>query len=172
MRLENLMFRGWVAARSRTNEEFPEPETSELRDVMVFAARRIMAHSFSMFESELAEQIAHDVMLRLDQFQGRSAFSTWLYRVIRNAILMELREPIHYQEVQLEVIPEPGYVVDGTADFSGLLDRITERERLLFSLIARGYSAREIAEMLSLNQETVRKRWTRLRQKLCLLQNS
>jgi RNA polymerase sigma-70 factor, ECF subfamily len=55
---------------------------------------------------EDAEEVLQDVFAtiynKIDGFQGKSAFSSWLYRIVVNAAFMKLRKRKQQQTVSLE----------------------------------------------------------------------
>lgn len=72
-------------------------------------------------DAELAQDYAHDVfirmMSRLDKFQGRSSFSTWLYSITYNYVLDQLRIAKRLPVAELnESYDYPGYSSDDWAE--------------------------------------------------------
>ncbi len=58
--------------------------------------RKIYALSFNITRNQMdAEDVAQDVLLsiynKIDTFQGKAAFSSWVYRITLNATYMKLR---------------------------------------------------------------------------------
>ena len=85
-----------------------------------------------------AEEVTQDVFLsvsrRLDTFDGRAAFSTWLYRIASNAALMKLRrrrsEPHLPIEEEGPLFGPDGHFARPVADWSELPeDRLLSAER-------------------------------------------
>src|SRR5580693_9801631 len=113
---------------------------------------------------DLTQEAFLQVFRSVSSFRGDSAFSTWLYRVAVNTVLMKLRRRKSPPIVSLDepVSSEtPSLRRDvGTADLSlnGAVDRITLRRamrelpegcRKIFTLHeVEGYQHHEIAEML------------------------
>ena len=61
-------------------------------------------------EHERALDMAQDVLLhafeRLTQFEGRSAFSSWLFVIARNRCLNEIRRDLWRDDVDLDSLPD------------------------------------------------------------------
>ena len=136
-----------------------------------------------------AEEVTQDVFLavyrKIGEFDGRAAFSTWLYRVASNAALMKLRG--RRSEPHLSIEEEgPAFAPDGhharpVADWSELPeDRLlsAERRRVLGQAIEalppdykavvvlrdiEGLSNQEVAEVLGATVLAVKSRLHRAR---------
>jgi len=136
-----------------------------------------------------AEEVTQDVFLavyrKIGDFDGRAAFSTWLYRVASNAALMKLRG--RRSEPHLSIEEEgPAFAPDGhfarpVADWSELPeDRLlsAERRRVLEQAIdalppdykavvvlrdVEGLSNQEVAEILGATVLAVKSRLHRAR---------
>jgi len=65
--------------------------------------------------TEDAEEVLQDVFVtvhrKLDSFEGKSSFSSWLYRVTMNAAFMKLRKRKQDQSVALEEIMQQTHVL-------------------------------------------------------------
>ncbi len=111
------------------------------------------------------------VVRRLDRYDGRAKFTTWLYRVVTNAALDELRRrrrrpvPVDDEAFALDVGPDApaldGAVAD-RLDIDGALTRLAPEFRapvVLRDLCGLDYA--EIAEVLGIAPGTVRSRISR-----------
>lgn len=80
-------------------------------------------------DHERALDMAQDVLLqayeRLDQFEGRSAFSSWLFVIARNRCLNEMRRDHPRDDGELDLLP------DERVRFDELIDDASRGERLL-----------------------------------------
>ena len=78
---------------------------------------------------ERALDMAQDVLLqayeRLGQFEGRSAFSSWLFVIARNRCLNEMRHDYWVDDDELELLP------DERVRFDETIDEAARGERLL-----------------------------------------
>jgi RNA polymerase sigma-70 factor (ECF subfamily) len=131
----------------------------------------------SRHDAEDAVQLALLAAWRhLDRFEGRSSFSTWLYRIGCNAALGLARkrvpEPVADEGATVVVanVPHPDDTVADTDAVRRALDRIPPEFRA--ALVLRefaGLSYREIAEATGVRVETVKTRISRARQALARL---
>jgi RNA polymerase sigma-70 factor (ECF subfamily) len=110
------------------------------------------------------------VVRRLDRFDGRSRFTTWLYRVVTNACLDELRRrgrrPVPVDDEVLTGEPTGGPALDAVVvdrlDVDTALAHLSPEFRapvVLRDLCGLDYA--EIAEVLGLPAGTVRSRISR-----------
>jgi RNA polymerase sigma-70 factor (ECF subfamily) len=153
-----------------------------LYDQKVF---RIARHITQNHED--AEDVAQEVFLKafrgLAQFQGKSRFSTWLYRIAVNESLMKLRQRRRIHEVSVDqddpLDPDavPFEVVDWSPNPEQLYSQSELREilaralqklppiyRTVFLLRdVEGLSIDETAEVLALNVSAVKTRLFRAR---------
>jgi RNA polymerase sigma-70 factor (ECF subfamily) len=111
----------------------------------------------------------------LDRFQGRSSFSTWLYRVGANAALglARKRVPEPVAEQDASVVAPGSRLDDAVADTDSVrraLERIPPdfRTALVLREFA-GLSYQEIAVAMEIKVETVKTRISRARQALARL---
>lgn len=114
------------------------------------------------------------IVERVDRFEGRARFRTWLFRVARNEALMLLRRKARQPEPVGDAMPEPaGFVhrlssvVAGRHSIEQLLARLPEhyREPLRLKEFEQLEYA-EIAARLGLPIGTVRSRIARAREQL------
>jgi len=136
---------------------------------------------------EDAEDILQETFLtvieKLDQFDGRSQFFTWVYRIATNASLMKLRKKkVVFQKMDdnddFQDSIESRVFVDWTQDASfdiydqevkkkidGAINNLSDIYRSVFVLRdIEGLSIKETSEILSITQENVKIRLRRARQ--------
>ncbi len=92
-------------------EEVLRGEDQALEDLIERYRSRVYRLAFRFSgEKEDAEEIVQEVFMtlyrKLDQFEGKSSFSTWLYRVAVNTSLMKLRGQGQAERVSIDEIPE------------------------------------------------------------------
>lgn len=127
---------------------------------------RIHALCRRMVGPDLAEDMTQDVFIRawekLELFEGKSAFGTWLYRVAINVCLAgrtragNRRERFRRDEVALERAEAPvRRHADHGMDLARAIDRLPGRARQVFVLHdVEGYKHREIGELLGISPGT------------------
>jgi RNA polymerase sigma factor (sigma-70 family) len=127
---------------------------------------RIHALCRRMVGPALAEDTTQDVFVRawekLELFQGRSAFGTWLYRLAINVCLArrtkagKQRERFRRDEIALERAESPTRRhADHRMDLDRAIDRLPQRAREVFVLHdVEGYKHREIGELLGISSGT------------------
>ena len=135
---------------------------------------------------EDAEEILQDVFVtvynKIDKFEGKSAFSSWLYRITVNTSFMKLRKRKQSQAISLEEL-SPGIRESWTGQSSETCDtdyissrhelrealeraisRLPDEYRTIFVLRdVDGLSNQEVGEILSLSIPAVKSRLHRSR---------
>lgn len=137
-----------------------------------------------------AEDILQETFIKayehLEDFDGRSSLSTWLYRIATNEALMHLRrkrpeaisfdqpaqndddlqEPLHI--VDWCCLPEEEFMSTETrAQLEAAIEKLPPGLRLVFLLRdVAGLSTREAAEVLNLSEVAVKTRLSRARLRL------
>ncbi len=146
---------------------------------------KIYGLSVGLLENEAeAEGIVQETFLRfferLDQFEGRSKISTWLYRVSYNASIDLLRQRKPHMSVGLvddDTLPMPAVFVDWsqwperllsedevTAELDKAISALPEKYRAIFILREiEGLSTRETAQVTDLSVSAVKVRLHRAR---------
>jgi RNA polymerase sigma-70 factor (ECF subfamily) len=133
---------------------------------------------------DIAQQVFLKVYLALKRFDGRSSFSTWLYKITVNETYDYLRKrkarKLVYQsdlsedqENRIGLLtpevpgPAPLERVESQQAVERLLDELAPDERLMLVLKeVEGYSVEEISQALGLNSNTVKVRMFRARRRL------
>ena len=136
-----------------------------------------------------AEDMLQETFLKahnaLRGFEKRSSLYTWLYRIATNEALMMLRrrksefhfdsEPVTQEEAENgeEVVdwcclPEKEFISEETrSELTRAVAKLSKALRMVFLLRdVRGFSTRETAEILQVNEEVVKTRLVRARVKL------
>jgi RNA polymerase sigma-70 factor (ECF subfamily) len=135
-------------------------------DLLHAVCRRIVLDPDDALDATQEALIA--VVRGIPRFDGRSRFTTWLYRIATNAAIDELRRR-RRRPIPQDVVPEPGNAapdrtdgVDARLDIDAALARLPEDFRVavvLRDLCDLDYA--EIADVLSLPPGTVRSRIAR-----------
>jgi RNA polymerase sigma-70 factor (ECF subfamily) len=146
---------------------------------LVYEHQGILQRICSVYTSspEDREDLRQEILLQswrsFASFNGRSKFSTWLYRVALNTALVRRRKAAARREVACE----PGANVDVAIDDSGARDpdvellyrciqELPELNRAIVLLHLEQHSYEEIAEITGLSRSNVSVRLVRIREKL------
>jgi RNA polymerase sigma-70 factor (ECF subfamily) len=133
-------------------------------------ARRILG------DADEAEDVVQDVFSRLClrpvRFDGKSAYSTWLYRIMVNSSINSLRS--RQRRGRLEAAPQAAISPEAAAIGREMKDRFTDalsevseqHQQVLWLRELRGLSYPEIAQMLHVPEGTVKSALNRGRTKL------
>lgn len=106
----------------------------------------------------------------LPRFRGEARLGTWLYRIVYNACLDELRrlrrtahEPLD-EAAEAGAAADPGDVAAGRGDLARALAALQPQERATVLLVdAQGFDYREAARILDIPEGTVASRLNRAR---------
>ena len=134
---------------------------------------------------DIAQQVFLKAYFSLKRFDQRSAFSTWLYKITVNECWDLLRKkkvrPLVYEseltEEQTHLYQATEEKAEGAPDVSermgtrqqvdGWLECLEERDRTMLVLKeVQGFTVEEIAEIMGINENTVKVRMFRARQKI------
>jgi RNA polymerase sigma-70 factor (ECF subfamily) len=131
---------------------------------------------------DIAQQVFTKVYFSIPQFDFRSAFLTWLYKITVNECYDHLRkqranrmvfvsEMSEDEQRQFSNRPADEILPDRQAELAQttalLLRKVPEEERLLLLLReVEGYSIHDLARMFSWNENTVKVKLFRARQRL------
>jgi len=152
--------------------------------------KKIYALAYNMTHNQMdAQDVTQEVFLTIFRkahtFQGKSAFSSWVYRVALNAVYMKLRSKKKDQSISVEdAFPSfngAGYHQEVIRDWSesaeslmfsnetknviqSAVDQLPEKEKIAFLLRdVEGLSTEEAAEALDLSISAVKSRLHRAR---------
>jgi RNA polymerase sigma-70 factor, ECF subfamily len=110
----------------------------------------------------------------LARFRGQAKLGTWLYRIVYNACLDELKRPSRRQDIPYEDVDDapapwtdPGETVARRGELGAALARLAPDERAAVLLVdAQGFDYREAARILDIPEGTVASRLSRARASL------
>ena len=165
------------AARSGDERAFARL-LEQVRDQVFRWALLITADSDDA--DDITQQVSITLHRKLHLFQERSAFSTWLYRIVRNTAVESRRRVRFSREVSFAEDAVPSTLSAATEDrlkqiddarsvalIRALFCELPPRQRELIDLIdTQGYSTVEAAEMMSIEPETARVHLLRARRTL------
>jgi len=127
---------------------------------------------------DVAQQVLLKLHMRLREFEGRSRFTTWLYRMTLNTALNRRRVDRRRANLLLRITPQSTTVTPETdvresdriaALVRACLDELSHRERQVFEMAdLKGVATGEIAARLNLEPVSVRAALSRARKRIRL----
>lgn len=169
-------------------EEFKNGSIAAFEDIVARYETKIfnLALRFTRNQED-AEEVLQDVFTTLykkaDSFQGKSAFSSWLYRIVANAAFMKLRKRKQQQNLSIEdlspamkqhyIEQESSFVnrsdnISMSREIRGVLElainKLPKQYRAVFILRdVDGLGNQEVSEILKLSIPAVKSRLHRSR---------
>ncbi len=169
-------------AQRNDNEAYEELIRRHQQRVFAVASGILRRHEDV---EDIAQQVFIKAYFSLKRFDGRAAFSTWLYRITLNECWDLLRKkkvrPLLYEsdlsEEQAQRVasaensdgagPDIRQRLETRQRVERLLAGLDERDRLMLMLKeVQGFSIEEIAEVMELNANTVKVRLFRARRRV------
>lgn len=160
----------------------PDAEKRLLRALIAQAQNIAHFRLRELYDSTVAYDAAHKAIVALKNFRGRSALSTWFYRIAQNESFSELGRLIkkrerecsihiptpHGEPDEPEIIEIPERPPDATAavDMVKLQRDLTPEQAEVFDLHNHGYTVDEIARKKALPRGTVAGRLRAAKQQL------
>jgi RNA polymerase sigma-70 factor (ECF subfamily) len=169
-----------LVRRAQANDKEAYEELIKRHQQRVFAVAAGILRQHEDIE-DIAQQVFVKAYFSLKRFDGRAAFSTWLYRITLNECWDMLRKkkvrPLLYEsdlsEEQAQRVatsesdgagPDIRQRLENQQRVERLLEGLEERDKLMLILKeVEGFSIEEIAEVLDLNANTVKVRLFRAR---------
>lgn len=108
-------------------------------------------------ERDLFQEILFQAWKSYPRFDGRSKFSTWLYRVALNTVLTFKRRPVlvvPHEDLASLNVPQTKTTDDSEALYLAIRE-LTEVDRMIISLHLDGYENEEIADITGLTKNNI-----------------
>jgi len=125
---------------------------------------------------DLVDDVLQDAYLKayrfIHKFNGESAFSTWLHRIVANSCIDCLRRQSTRNEVSFETEREPSVppaddrVFDSETALTALLSLPFDQRVAVYLIDCEGYSYDEAANLLGISQAAIGSRLFRARSRL------
>lgn len=144
---------------------------------------KVLRLCISMVDERMAEDATQEIFLKvyesLAEFEGRSAFSTWLYRIASNHCLNIISKRKNERLDSLDGLTEkygeslrllrvenhPSKQIENKQMVEAIFKQISPEEKLILTLREmEGFSYKELSELLQIPIETVKVRLFRARQ--------
>ena len=124
-------------------------------------------------QQDLFQEIILQLWKSLNSFEGKSEFSSWMYRVALNTAIVFFKKEKRKQDNFTIIKNEPidNEVYDSEKDqqlvhFYKAVNQLTKIEKAIIILLIDGYSGKKIAENLGLSEVNVRVKIKRTKNKL------
>lgn len=125
-------------------------------------------------QRDLFQEITYQAWRSFSKFEGRSEFSTWLYRIALNTAITFLKSEkkksfIQNQEVQNLKIENNDYDFEKEEQLKKMynaIHQLNEIDKALIFYYLEDFSGREIAEQMGLSEVNVRVKINRAKEKL------
>jgi len=123
---------------------------------------------------DLFQEIVVQLWRSYPGFRGEAKFSTWLYRIALNTAISDLRrqkkqfssiDPV-FLPTQLQDIQYSGEKEEQLQQLYAAIDQLTEIEKALVMLYLEDKSYDEMEEILGINQNNLRVKMNRIKEKL------
>lgn len=123
---------------------------------------------------DLFQEMVIQLWRSYPHFRGESKFSTWLYRIALNTAISDLRKqrrrpsPVNMSEIppSLQEMTWPGEEEQQLRQLYAAIDKLSEIEKALVMLYLEDRSYEEMEEILGINQNNLRVKMNRIREKL------
>lgn len=142
-------------------------------DLYTEYSNEILAYSFSLLKnSDDAKDVVQEVFIRFmkskDDFKGECSYKTWLMIITRNYCFTFLKkksnEPLRIDDVNIK---HEEINLDVKISLSSALEKLTgEDSEIIYLRMYAGLSYEEIAEIMSINVNTVGMRLFKLKKQL------
>jgi RNA polymerase sigma factor (sigma-70 family) len=121
-------------------------------------------------DSDLLSEAVNRVLLNLPAFRGDSLFTTWAHRILMSVMYDQRRLDRHRREVSLSI---PGFDLpsESSPEVTDLLltvqQALSSPDQTLFKeLVLLGMTQEEAALNLGVSQQTISRKWERIKQVL------
>lgn len=121
---------------------------------------------------DLVQECFSKIWLNLPDFENRSEYSTWIYRVAVNTCLMQLRKeknnPVEYREELKDAIPEESEngKEQAVMNLYQAIGKLNDMDRLIISMVLEDISQKQIGEVLGITENHVNVKVYRIKKQL------
>lgn len=129
-----------------------------------------VAKSYLQKEEDVADAMSETVLQAFEHIcdlRNPEYFKTWLIRILINqckGILQKQKKYFLTDKIEAPVYEEHSF---SDVEFHGILSELSEKDQLIFTLFyERGYTTKQIAEIIGMKENTIVSRLSRGRKKL------
>lgn len=167
----NNLYTEWFEAKPEAKEQARE----ELGEALYHYIKLVIRKQFPkwarylLIDSDGIGEAAHNIFARIDKYDStKGSFAQWTYGVTCNACIDLLRQRRGRGEVQYFGNENPVFSDGHSAKLylQQLRSQLTEEENELIDLKLNGFANDGVAQSLGIELEAMKKRWTRLQDKL------
>ncbi|WP_294675225.1 RNA polymerase sigma factor [uncultured Fluviicola sp.] len=121
---------------------------------------------------DLVQECFSKIWLNLPDFENRSEYSTWIYRVAVNTCLMQLRKeknnPVEYREELKDAAPEEqeNEKEQAVMNLYQAIGELNDIDRLIISMVLEDVSQKQIGEVLGITENNVNVKVYRIKKQL------
>ena len=126
-------------------------------------------------QEDLFQEIVLQLWRAYPRFEGRSKFTTWMYRVALNTAITLFRRdkrrqeasPLENQPSVAEQFPEDGFSSkEEIAQLYTAINQLSATDKAIALLHLEEYSTKEAADIIGISEVNLRVKMTRIRKKL------
>lgn len=127
----------------------------------------------SVDAQDMVSETVVDAFASIRSLRAEEAFKGWIFRILSNKCKKKLKEYANRDDAWSEELSEKTAVPQSSADAAEMLQvrmlfwELPAQERMIIAMhLFAGYTSREIAEQLHMNENTVRSRESRALKRL------
>lgn len=146
-------------------------QTIRQHEPMIYKVCRIYANT-QADRQDLFQEIVIQLWKSYSKFDGRSKFSTWLYRVAINTAITSLRKQKDFitsyepDALPLHHADETGPEQEQWQQLMNAIEKLNDVEKAIVMLYLEDRSYEEMEEILGINQGNLRVKMNRIKEKL------
>lgn len=124
---------------------------------------------------DLFQEIVFQLWKSIEKFEGRSGFSTWMYRIALStamAVFRKKKAPIFYTDELPEMKEKVEELSDQQEQFLAALKKLNDAEKAFITLYLEDLSYKEIAAIIGITENNVGVKMNRIKTKLQQILNT